>query len=208
MVSMDGRETERVWREFHAGLHGFVRRRVGEPADADDIVQRVFLQVHRALPTLRDTDRLSAWLYRTARHAIADFYRSPVREREVASGSALEVAEQATIAEAIQDEQTAFAELAICLQPLLAELAEADREALRLVDVEGVTQVEAADRLGLSVSGMKSRVQRARARLRDVVDACCNVEFDRRGGVVGYEPRADDRCGCGPGSPPGSGRCD
>jgi RNA polymerase sigma-70 factor (ECF subfamily) len=67
--------------------------------------------------------------------------------------------------------------------------------------VEGITQAEAARRLGLSVSGMKSRVQRARARLRAVVDACCRVELDRRGGVVAYEPRgracgASRKCGC------------
>ena len=82
------------------------------------------------------------------------------------------------------------------MAPLMTELADVDREALRLVEVDGVTQVEAARRLGLSVSGMKSRVQRARSRLRSVVEACCRVELDRRGGLVDYEPRGQG-CGCG-----------
>jgi RNA polymerase sigma-70 factor (ECF subfamily) len=45
--------TEAVWMELHAGIRGFVARRVRQQADVDDVVQRVFLQVHRALPTLR-----------------------------------------------------------------------------------------------------------------------------------------------------------
>lgn len=69
--------TEGVWEELRANIRGFVGRRVRQPADVDDIVQRVFLQVHRALPTLRDADRLHAWIYQTTRRAIADYYRAP-----------------------------------------------------------------------------------------------------------------------------------
>jgi RNA polymerase sigma-70 factor (ECF subfamily) len=90
------------------------------------------------------------------------------------------------------------------VNPLLASLGQADREALRLVEVDGVTQVDAARRLGLSVSGMKSRVQRARARLRAVVDACCRLELDRRGGLIAYERRIGSGCGsCEPSCQPG-----
>src|SRR5688572_29229275 len=92
--------TESVWTALHANLRSFVARRVREQADADDIVQRVFLQVHRALPTLRDTERLHAWIYQTTRRAIADFYRSPSHHREVAAGSADDVADNLVAVEA------------------------------------------------------------------------------------------------------------
>ena len=196
-------DTERVWSELHAGLRRFVGRRVRNPADVDDVVQQVFLRVHRALPSLRDADHIHAWIYQTTRRAIADYYRSPASRREVPSGDALDVAPDRA-ASAPDDERTAARELAGCLQPLVAELSAADREALRLVEVDGLTQTEAAHRLGLSVSGMKSRVQRARARLRAVVEACCRVELDRRGGLIAYEPRA--RRGCGNGVDPARGR--
>lgn len=197
-------DAERVWHELHTSLHGFVSRRVREPADVDDIVQQVFLQVHRSLPTLRDADRLHAWLYQTARRAIVDHYRASARRREVPVGSAADVVPDGILTlDRDRDDTSALQELASCLQPLLGELAEADREALRLIEVDGVTQAEAARRLGLSVSGMKSRVQRARTRLRAVVEACCRVELDRRGGLVTYEPRTDDGCdGCGPACSP------
>jgi len=88
--------TEGVWEELRANLRGFVGRRVRQPADVDDIVQRVFLQVHRALPTLRDADRLHAWIYQMTRRAIADYYRAPSHTREVPAGAAVDLAAQDT----------------------------------------------------------------------------------------------------------------
>ena len=189
-------DTERVWGELHTNIHRFVSRRVRQVADVDDIVQRIFLQVHRSLPTLREADRLHAWIYQVTRRAIADHYRAPVHRREVPAGAALDDVpdDLPEAGRAGEDEPSALQELAACLQPLLADLALVDQEALRLVEVDGQTQVEAARRLGLSVSGMKSRVQRARRRLRSAVEACCRVEVDRRGGLIAYEPRGGGRC--------------
>lgn len=180
--------TEAVWTEFHANLLRFVASRVRNPADAEDVVQRVFLQVHRALPTLRDADRLPAWLYQMTRRAIIDFYRTPAHKRELALAEDVEVEAEAP------DEATALSELSTCLRPLMAGLAEGDQQALALVEFDGVSQVEAARRLGVSVSGMKSRVQRARHRLRQAVETCCRVELDRRGGITAYEGRDCDSC--------------
>ncbi len=194
-------DTERVWAQMHTSLHAFVNRRVRQPADADDIVQRVFLQLHRSVPTLRDADRIHAWLYQTARCAIADFYRSPVNRREMPAGDAVDVVGEGGGAGIRDDEvdASAHAELAQCLQPLLGTLTDVDREALQLVEIDDLSQADAARRLGLSLSGMKSRVQRARARLRTVVEQCCRVDLDRRGGVIAYEARSAGSCeGCAP----------
>jgi len=192
--------TEAIWIEFHASLLRFVARRVRNQADAEDVVQRVFLQVHRALPTLRDADRLPAWLYQTTRRVIADFYRAPAARRELPMGDAVEVAgdRDASSTAADADDHTALLELSACLRPLMSSLSAADQEALTLVEFGGMSQVDAARQIGVSVSGMKSRVQRARARLRSTVEACCRVEVDRRGGVSSFQPRAADSCGCEP----------
>jgi RNA polymerase sigma-70 factor (ECF subfamily) len=196
--------TESVWTELHANLRGFVARRVREHADVDDIVQRVFLQVHRALPTLRDTDKLHAWIYQTTRRAIADFYRSPSHHREVATGSAEDVADNLVGVDPDETEASAARELSTCLKPLINNLAAADQQALQMVEFEGLTQVEAAARLGLSVSGMKSRVQRARSHLRVALDDCCRIALDRRGGVISYQAKADSCNACGPAPDPRS----
>ena len=182
--------TEQAWSDLHADIRTFVQRRVRGHADVDDIVQRVFLQAHRALPTLRDADRLHAWFYQTTRRAIVDHYRQPARTREVGTDGTLD-----SLAGVEPDEEPALASLAACLHPLIAQLAPPDQEALRLIDLEGLGQADAAAQLGLSVSGMKSRVQRARRRLRAAVDACCRIELDRRGAIRDVETRAGG-CGC------------
>lgn len=191
---------KQMWSELTTGLRAFVGRRVSNPADVDDIVQRVFLSVHRGLPSLRDNDRLHAWVYQTARNAIVDYYRSPARRREISVGGDADVAEAAAdrYRDLEETDRSAAGELAGCLQPLMRSLPLADAEALRLTEIEGMTQAESASRLGLSVSGMKSRVQRARRRLRATLEMCCRVELDRRGSVMDYEPRQKNGCGpCG-----------
>jgi RNA polymerase sigma-70 factor (ECF subfamily) len=165
---------ERLWHDLHGRIEAFVRRRVPSRADADDIVQDVFLKLHQGLRSapLRDPE---AYVYSAARNAIADFYR-----RKDAPAVPIEE----------QDLPDPFREmLAGCARPFLDQLPEPYREALVLTDLDGLTQAEAAARLGLSASGMRTRVQRGRARLRAIFDACCRFEFDRRGSVVACEPR-------------------
>ena len=199
--------TEAVWAELHASIRGFVARRVRQQADVDDVVQRVFLQVHRALPTLRETDKLHAWVYQTTRRAIADFYRTPSQNREVATGTVEDIANELAASDTPEADEAATRELSTCLRPLMRGLTGADQEALQMVEFDGVTQVEAAARLGLSVSGMKSRVQRARSHLRSALHDCCRIAVDRRGGVISYEgksrscescasPETDSSSGC------------
>jgi RNA polymerase sigma-70 factor (ECF subfamily) len=156
----------------------------------------VFLQVHRALPTLRETDKLHAWVYQTTRRAIADFYRAPSQNREVATGTVEDIANQLAASDTPEDDELASRELSTCLRPLMRGLTVADQEALQMVEFDGVTQVEAAARLGLSVSGMKSRVQRARSHLRSALHDCCRIAVDRRGGVISYEGKSGNCESC------------
>ena len=88
-----------------------------------------------------------------------------------------------------EPESTAAAELSGCLRPMLSHLSTEYREAIRLVEIEGMTQKEAADKLGVSLPAMKSRVQRGRQQLLKMLDDCCTIELDTRQGVTGFEQR-------------------
>jgi RNA polymerase sigma-70 factor (ECF subfamily) len=81
---------------------------------------------------------------------------------------------------------------------MIAALPESYREAIRLTDLNGLTQIEAAQRSGISFSGMKSRVQRARRQLKSMLEECCRIEVDRRGGIVDYSVRDASKSPCGP----------
>lgn len=194
------RGAEEAWRELHDELLGFIARRVRTREDAEDILQEVMLRIHRASGELERVERVTSWIYRIASNAIVDYYRKPER-RELPAGWELDPADAGLEAPPVSDEPGTAelrGELARCLAPLLERLPADYRQALELTDLEGITQAEAAGRLGLSVSGMKTRVQRGRRRLEELLLDCCHVELDRRRGITGYRARRG-RCECGRG---------
>jgi RNA polymerase sigma-70 factor (ECF subfamily) len=155
-------------------------RRVPGP-DADDIVQEALLRIHRGLPGVRADGALVGWLYQVTRNALVDH----VRARR-----AIGEPEDQPCDEAADD--VAFERLAACVRPFAGMLPQPYREAIELVELAGLTQVEAAARLGVPISTMKSRVQRGRAQLRELLEQCCAIDLDARGHVVDVTPRT--RC--------------
>ena len=179
------------WDEMIARVRAFVTARVGDPELAADITQDVVVR-SIASGDLDQVDSPAAWLYRSARNAVIDHYRTR-RVHDAFDG------EDAWPDPGPLDDEPndATRELARCLQPMMAELPATARDALTRVDLEGQTHQQAAAQLGLSVSGMKSRVQRARRQLRDVLQQCCTVGLDRTGAVTRYRPTEWASCGCG-----------
>jgi len=189
-------DTEAAWRDVRQRLSGFIARRVRDASAAEDILQEVMLRIHRHAGELESTAALGAWVHQIARNAIADHYRSAIVRHELSSDGALDP-DEAPAPEA--DGPELRSELAACLAPLLERLPAIQREALVLTELEGLSQASAAAEVGLSTSGMKSRVQRARAQLKELLLDCCEIELDRRGGITSYKPRGGP-CDC-PASP-------
>lgn len=176
-----------AWRDLEAKLRPFIARRVHADADVDDVVQDVFLRMQRGLAELRDDDRFGPWVYQVARSAVADHHRRAARHPLV-DGDGAEVAPEQE-----DDDASVEQELASYLAPFVAMLPSPYREALTLTELEGVTQKQAAEMLGISLSGMKSRVQRGRAHLRTALEECCHIALDARGRVMACEPRPDGK---------------
>jgi len=185
-------EAQEIWQHIHTGLRSFIAKRVVNEAEADDIAQDVWLKMQRGLDGLQDRSRLISWIYQIARHAIIDHYRAPGQRRELPAGLAadLEVYQSSsTMQMAPEYSGQLRKELAGCLRPMIERLSGEYRQAVVLVDLEGLTQQQAATQLGLSLSGMKSRVQRGRRQLKGMLEACCTIELDRRRGVTAYDVR-------------------
>lgn len=184
---MDDRATA-IWQEVHERLRLFIAKRVADEAEVDDLLQEVFVRVHRHLDQLQEPERLVPWIFRITRHVIIDHYRAPKRRREVPVGLANEM--DANVPESTGDETlAATTELSGCLGPMIPRLPEDYRQAITLVEIEGLTQKQVAERLGLSIPGMKSRVQRGRQQLRKLLEDCCLIELDRRRGVTDFKLR-------------------
>jgi RNA polymerase sigma-70 factor (ECF subfamily) len=183
-------------REIAAELHGrlreFVRRRIRDPYAADDVTQEVLLRLHRGLGDLRSADRLDAFAYRIARNAIIDHYRSRASGKEATT----EERDLTAYIEAERDsvEDGGRRELARCLTPLVERLPEPYREALTVTDLGSLSQVEAARRAGISVPGMKARVQRARTKVHQLLTECCDVALDEGRRIA--DVRRTGPCAC------------
>ncbi len=175
---------EHIWNEFAARLSQFIRVRVADAATAEDILQDVFVKIHGRLDQLEDPTKLQSWLYLIARNAIIDHYRTRKQTTEVPESLPAETPEDGAEMEGLK---AAF-------RRMLYSLPEPYRDALVLTEFEGLTQKELAERLGISLSGAKSRVQRGREQLKKMLFDCCRFEFDRRGRVIDCAPRAMDSC--------------
>ena len=173
------------WKDLDRKLRPFVARRVATPTDIDDVLQEIFLRMQRGLSSLRDDERFGPWLFKVARTAIVDHRRRAARHGPAEHEH---TAPEATLEDS--DNDAVEQELAGYVAPFVALLPSPYREALTLTELEGLSQKHAAEMLGISLSGMKSRVQRGRARLRELFDACCEIALDVRGHVIGCEPRA------------------
>lgn len=169
----------RAWAAHSAELRHWLRHQLEQQEDADDLLQEVFVKTLRQGRNFCQVANSRAWLFRVARHALIDRQRQR-RALDPLPEDLPEVAVEAT---------PAVEQLAQCLPRVLAELCQEDRLAIEYCDIAGRPQQELADRLGISLSGAKSRLQRARQRLRQRLECGCRVRFDENGMVSGFTPR-------------------
>jgi RNA polymerase sigma-70 factor (ECF subfamily) len=187
-----------IWPDMGRAVRRFVGSKVRDPHAADDITQDVMLKVQSRPGELPPEDKLPGWLIAFARNAVIDHYRARAL-RDHADVDLMEPADDA----GHDEPRDALRELTPCVSRMIALLPEPYRAAMKLADVDGLSQQELADFAGISLSGAKSRIQRARQQLRDMILDCCRVERDVRGNVLDYETteRSSQYCGDTDGTP-------
>jgi RNA polymerase sigma-70 factor (ECF subfamily) len=181
-----GRNTETANRD---AIYRFILARIADPATAEDLTQDVLVKAEKARLTLRDPEKLEGWMLRIARNTIADHFRNCQKLVFLSSGQ--RSTNGPDISLLTQEQENRKAHLLRCIHAFAGSLPDHYRTALELVDFEGISQVELATRFGLTVSAAKSRVQRARARLRALIDACCEVDTDVYGNFIDCRRRGD-----------------
>ncbi len=186
---------EPPWRPFVAAVRAFVAKRV-RAEDAEDVAQDVLLRLHTSAASLRDRGAAQAWVFGVARRTVADYHRRRYR-REPELARDVDVNEVPTASEApgfasFDGDHDVHEEVLSWLRPLVDELSDRDREVLLLADFGDLTQREVAGRLGISLSGTKSRVQRARTRLAQALARCCEVALGPDGRAVDFRRRDCD----------------
>jgi RNA polymerase sigma-70 factor (ECF subfamily) len=174
---------------LRATIRNFVRARVNDTATADDLTQDVLLKAQRALSSLSAPAKMQAWMFQIARNVVADHIKRSRRPVATFDDNGPSGGPDLTLL--TQEQENRKAHLLRCVRAFVESLPERYRIALTLVDFEGISQVELAKRLGLSISAAKSRVQRARAQLRALIDACCEVDTDVYGNFIDCRRRGN-----------------
>ena len=169
-----------LWGEFSIPLKEFILRRVQNEYDAEDVLQDVFYKIYENIESLQDKNKIQPWVYQITRNSIIDHYRTKRVTAELTDLPDMTLDKDFF-------EPDIPHEVADCLKVIIGHLPKKYREAIALTEFEKLTQRELAQKLGLSLPGAKSRVQRARAKLKELFLGCCHIEFDMLGNITDYK---------------------
>lgn len=167
-------EVQLIWKDLSQELYGFIFNKVKDEASSKDILQNTFLKIHLNIGQLRDCSKLTAWVYQITRNVIHDYFRN---KKSLIPFETTELPIK---------EEPSFQKLTDCINSKIEQLPKAYQEALILTTFNNLKQTELADYLGISYSGTKSRVQRAKGKLTDLVADCEQVETDNQGRITGH----------------------
>ena len=170
---------QEIWTDLYQELKKFISGKVKDINTTEDILQDVFLKIQLNIQTLTDCTKLTAWVYQITRNTIVDHYRKTTNSAIQIDG--FDLAEQA-------DEEPLYHSLNNCISQKINQLSDKYKQAILLTYLKSYSQIELAEKLNISYSGAKTRVQRAREKLKDLVLDCPNVETDSKGNPIAYEP--------------------
>lgn len=161
--------------QYYQPLFGFINKRINNSMDAEDLVQDVFLKLSRS--DLDKIENLKSWLYTIAKNAIIDYYRK--KKLEI-------IGLEQQLSTETYDEPSTIYELSQCIQTFIEYLPDDYARLLKLYEIEGVAQKEIAKRLNLNYVTVRSKIQRGRAKLKQLFVECCQVEQGGRGAILCY----------------------
>ncbi len=170
---------EELWLKLGNKLKAFILSKVHDETTADDILQEVFLKIHSKIDTLNDDTKIQSWIYQITRNLVVDYFRSIKKDRQqlLYPFENEEDSSNEFMVETLQD-----------MVKMMDDLPQKYCEALCLTELEGMSQKVYAEKIGISYSGAKSRVQRAKKMLKDMLMKCCHYQFDKYGTVIGIYP--------------------
>jgi RNA polymerase sigma-70 factor, ECF subfamily len=173
--------TSAIWNNFNKELFRFIKKRVKDNDIANDLLQDIFVKIHLNLSTLKDTEKLTSWIYQITRNSILDYYKKNRRLTEIPDN----------ISE-MEEPETFNDHFANCMKPFVDQLPQTYREAIFQTELGQLSQKEFAEKEDISYSGAKSRIQRGRKQLFEIFNECCQVSTDKYGNIWDYRRRNKD----------------
>ncbi len=178
-------ELLKTWNELNTRLFNFINQKVNNPEIAKDINQDVFIKVFSKIDSLRDKDKIVSWIYQITRNEINTFFRKKEPHQKAILADKTEILDE-----------NLTTEFSKCILPMIEALPLKYQEAIRMTEIEGLSQKELATSVNISYSGAKSRVQRGRKMLKTLLQECCTISTDKYGNITDYkEKKCNKNCG-------------
>lgn len=168
-----------AWSECSEKLFHFIIPRVSTVEDAEDILQDVFIKAYSNIEKFETGSNLNAWLFAITRNTITDYYRSNTKSKL----SSVELVQDLFETPEVDNDFC-------CLEPHINELPSHYKQVIFLSEIKGIKHQEIANRLGLSLSAIKSRVVRGRELLKEKFVDCCKYHINKEGKLTG-DPDCD-----------------
>lgn len=172
---------EDVWQEYRVAIKRFLHSKISNESDVEDLLQEILIKTYKNLDNVKKQKSIKAWLFQVANNAIIDFYRKKGRQQELS-------AEELWLLDKHDDLKH---ELSDCVAPFIQALPREHSQLLEAIDIQGKSQKDYAEELGISYSTLKSRVQKSRSLLEDVFDDCCHFKLDKQGNIYDYCRKVD-----------------
>lgn len=175
--------------DYRNELYNYIRKKVNNAHDAEDILQDVFVKLYSKIDSVKNPDKLKAFMYQVANNTVIDYYR---KKKDVPK-------EPDCFEKPVEDEEGSGNlndEITCCLRKMIDELPKAQQEALLLHDIEGLRHKEISTAKDISVSASKMRVKRGKESLKQTLEDCCRFEVDKYGNIVDYELKKDKCTRC------------
>ena len=169
-------EITSIWDNFHKELRAFIQNKTRNHADTDDILQDAFVRIIRNWNRVNQSENLRLYLYGIVRNTIYDHFKHKSKVFESTS------IEEVFTDEEVQNLNATVADL--CVKPFINKLPDHYREALLLTEFQDISQKDLAVKLGISYSGAKSRVQRGKEKLKELLLGCCPYKSDSYGNII------------------------
>ncbi len=181
------RDVKYIWQNFSAGLLGYIKLKVHDEYIAEDLLQEVFLKLYKNIEKLEEESKLKPWLYQITKNTIIDYYRKHTEEPVIFESLDKELK--------VNDESVNMNdEIVECLKSLMFKLPEKYQTSILLYDLKGLKHKDISRRLSISISGSKTRLQRARNKLKEVLYDCCDFELDVFGNILEYRQKKNYSC--------------
>jgi RNA polymerase sigma-70 factor, ECF subfamily len=171
-----------IYDRYYARVRGYAASMLREDSASDDVVQETFLRAESHLESIREPDKVAAWLFRVAHNLCMDHLRARQASR-IDSAADVETARAARVEACVQSELER-GEMSACVREKVDQLPDTDRTIILLCDIAGLSQEEIAHVLGIEVGAVKVRLHRARKKLRAVLEGACSFERDNRNVLV------------------------